>query len=164
MAYGSEMLHYKIIFIYVFFSKKKKFLPQWTENIALYLRLIKEACYKESTCQFRWHRSCRFDPWVRKVPWNRKWQPAPVLLPGESHGQRDLVGYSPWDHKELDTWLVTKQQKAVVQELDCQKELLWELWRWRFCKMTKGKEKSMVDRELWWYPLDLGRKWNEDRP
>ena len=45
----------------------------------------------------------RFDPWVRKIPWGRKWHPTPVLLPGKSHGQRSLVGYSPWDHKELDT-------------------------------------------------------------
>ena len=37
-----------------------------------------------------------FDPWVRKIPWRRKWQPTPVLLPGESHGGRSLVGYSPW--------------------------------------------------------------------
>ena len=36
-----------------------------------------------------------FDPWVRKIPWRRKWQPTPVLLPGESHGWRSLVGYSP---------------------------------------------------------------------
>ena len=36
-------------------------------------------------------------------PWRREWLPARVLLPGESHGQRSLVGYSPWDHKELDT-------------------------------------------------------------
>ena len=32
--------------------------------------------------------------------WRRKWQPTPVLMPGESHGQRSLVGYSPWGHKE----------------------------------------------------------------
>ena len=44
-----------------------------------------------------------FDPWVRKIPWRRKWQPTPVLLPGKSHGQRSLVDYSPWDCKELDT-------------------------------------------------------------
>ena len=37
----------------------------------------------------------RFDPWVRKTPWRRKWQPTPVFLPGESHGQRSLAGYSP---------------------------------------------------------------------
>ena len=36
-------------------------------------------------------------------PWRRKWQPTPVFLPGESHGQRSLVGYSPWGRKELDT-------------------------------------------------------------
>ena len=34
--------------------------------------------------------------------WRRKWQPTPVFLPGESHGQRSMVGYSPWAHKELD--------------------------------------------------------------
>ena len=44
-----------------------------------------------------------FDPWVRKIPWRRKWQSTPVLLPGKSHGQRSLVGYSPWGHKESDT-------------------------------------------------------------
>ena len=37
---------------------------------------------------------CGFDSWVRKIPWRRKWQPTPVFLPGESHGQRSLVGYS----------------------------------------------------------------------
>ena len=44
----------------------------------------------------------RFDPWVGKIPWRRAWQLTPVLLPGESHGQKSLVGYSPWGHKELD--------------------------------------------------------------
>ena len=43
-----------------------------------------------------------FDPWVRKIPWRRKWQPTPIFLPGESHGQENLVGYSPWGHKESD--------------------------------------------------------------
>ena len=37
-------------------------------------------------------RRLRFDPWVRKIPWRRKWQPTPVLLLGESHGQRSLAG------------------------------------------------------------------------
>ena len=44
-----------------------------------------------------------FDPWVGKIPWRRAWQPTPVSLPGESHGQRSLVGSSPWGRKELDT-------------------------------------------------------------
>ena len=44
-----------------------------------------------------------FDPWIGKIPWSRKWQPAPVFLPGEFHGQRSLVGCSPWGHRESDT-------------------------------------------------------------
>ena len=55
---------------------------------------------KESACQ------CRrpgFNPWVRKIPWRRTWQPTPLFWPGKSHGQRSLVGYSPWGCKELDT-------------------------------------------------------------
>ena len=39
----------------------------------------------------------------RKIPWRTKWQPTPVFLPGESCGQRTLVGYSPWGCKESDT-------------------------------------------------------------
>ena len=44
-----------------------------------------------------------FDPWAGKIPWRRKRQPTPVVLPGESHGQRNLVVYSPWGRKESDT-------------------------------------------------------------
>ena len=43
-----------------------------------------------------------FNPWIRKIPWRRKWQSTPVLLPGKFHGQRSLVGYSPWGCKESD--------------------------------------------------------------
>ena len=53
---------------------------------------------------------CGFDPWVGKIPWRRAWQPTAVFLPGESHGQRRLVGYSPWGHKELD---MTEQQRIA---------------------------------------------------
>ena len=45
----------------------------------------------------------KFDPWVGKAPWRRKWQPTPVLSLGKFHGQRKLAGYSPWDHKESCT-------------------------------------------------------------
>ena len=55
---------------------------------------------QESMCQFR---RPGFDPWVGKILWKRTWPPTPVLLPGKSHGQRSLVGYSPWGCKELDT-------------------------------------------------------------
>ena len=49
-----------------------------------------------------------FDPWVKKIPWRRKWQPTPVFLPGKSHGQRSLVGYSSWGHKRVRRDLATK--------------------------------------------------------
>ena len=63
----------------------------------------------KKTCQCRRH---VFDPWVRKIPWRKKWQPTPVLLPGEFHGQRNLEGYSPWDYKESDmtVWLTHFQR------------------------------------------------------
>ena len=44
-----------------------------------------------------------FHPCVRKIPWRRKWQPTPVFLPGDFHGQRNLEGYSSWGHKGSDT-------------------------------------------------------------
>ena len=45
----------------------------------------------------------QFHSWVMKIPWRRKWQPVPVFLPGKSHGQRSLAGYSPWRHKSDTT-------------------------------------------------------------
>ena len=50
---------------------------------------------------------CGFDHCVGKIPWRRKWEPTPVFLPRESHGQGSLAGYSPWDHKESDMTEVT---------------------------------------------------------
>ena len=61
--------------------------------------------HKESACNAGdWLQYSRpgFNPWVRKIPWRRKWLPTPVFLPEKFHGQRSLVGYSPWGHKELD--------------------------------------------------------------
>ena len=53
------------------------------------------------------------DPWVGKIPWRRKWQPTPVFLPGKSHGQRSLAGYSPWTLKESDT---TEKLRELVMD------------------------------------------------
>ena len=52
-------------------------------------------------------RSHGFNPWVGKIPWSRAWQPTPVLLPGDFHGQRSLEGYGPQGCKELDMTEVT---------------------------------------------------------
>ena len=63
---------------------------------------------KESVCQCRRH---GFNPWPGKIPWRSKRQPTPVFLPGKSHGQRSLAGYSPWGHKRVRHDLATKTTK-----------------------------------------------------
>ena len=63
--------------------------------------------------QCRRCKSCGFDPWVKKMPWRRAWQPTPVSLPGEFQGQRSLAGYSPWGLKESDT--TEANQRACKQ-------------------------------------------------
>ena len=73
-------------------AKLTKGLPWWSGG-------------KESTCQCRRHKGHGFYPWVGEMPWNTKWQPTPVFLPGKFHGQKNLAG-----HTELDTseWLRTQ--------------------------------------------------------
>jgi len=70
---------------------------------------------KELTCQCRRH---DFDPWVGKTLWRRRWQPTPVFLPGKSHGQRSLAGYTPWGRKRVGHDLVTKQQVVPIVRYD----------------------------------------------
>ena len=62
----------------------------------------------------------KFNPWVGKIPWRRKWQPTPVFLPGKFHGQKSLAGYSPWGHKDSDmteqlthTYICRKKQSSL---------------------------------------------------
>ena len=45
-----------------------------------------------------------FNSWIGEIPWGRKWQPTPVFLPGKSHGERSLTGYSPWGHRVGHDW------------------------------------------------------------
>ena len=61
---------------------------------------------EEPVCQCR---GCGFDAWAGKIPWKRKRQPTPLFLPGKSHGQRSLVGYTPRAHQESDTTFRLKQ-------------------------------------------------------
>ena len=65
---------------------------------------------KEPTCQCRRCKRSGFDPWIGEIPWRRKWQCTPVFLPRESHGQRSLLGYGPWGHKESDKTAVMAQR------------------------------------------------------
>ena len=65
---------------------------------------------KELSCRCRRPKRSKFNPWVRKIPWRRAWQPTPEFLPGESQGQRSLAGYSPEGHKESDTTEATEHE------------------------------------------------------
>ena len=80
------------------FATPSKELPWWLSG-------------KESTCQCR---RCGFDPWLRKIPWKKKGQLTPLCLPGKSHGQRSLVGYSPWVCKRVERYPLTKQQTTTT--------------------------------------------------
>ena len=98
---------FSIVFSY-FFSCNEHTLLLSKKHI-----YIKWYAYIGASLWLRWSRICLqcrrpwFDPWIRKIPWRRKWPPTPVLLPGESHGQRSLEGYRPWGRQESDTteWL-----------------------------------------------------------
>ena len=113
---------------YIWFFKKKNILvatswlgpPRWLSG-------------EESACQCR---RCRFNPWVGRIPWRKKWQPTPVFLPGKSHGQRSLAGYSPRGRKELDMseqvsscYLISEISLKQILELD--HPLSLASWHWR---------------------------------
>ena len=78
-------------------SNTHKGLPRWLSG-------------KEFTCQCK---GCGFYRWDRKILLRRKWQCTPIFLPGKSHGQRILAGYSPWGHKRLGYDLMTKTTAAI---------------------------------------------------
>ena len=71
-------------------------------------------CFVRIYLQCRGHGRCGFDPWVGKTSWSRSWQPTPVFLLGKCYEQRRLVGYGPWDCKELDMTEVTEHAGIYV--------------------------------------------------
>ena len=81
---------------------RDSFLARDHELMTLYAE-GKLAMEDYMACQSRMHKRHGLNPWVRKIPWRRKWQPTPVFLPGESRRQRSMASYSPWGHKKLDT-------------------------------------------------------------
>ena len=70
---------------------------------------------KEPAYQCRRHKRCQFYPWVRKIPWRSMSEPTLVFLPGRSHGQRSLTGYSPWGHKESDRTEATEYEHSSIK-------------------------------------------------
>ena len=73
------------------------------------------------------NRRCGFEPWFRKIPCRRKWQPTPAFLPGKFHGKRSLAGYSPWDHRVRHD-LAIKQQLRQSRTPNIWFDLLWASW------------------------------------
>ena len=70
------------------------------------------------------------EPWVGKIPLRRAWQSTPVLLPGESHGQRSLAGYSPYGCKESDMTEATWHTRRIYKIAEMR---LWHLvWTQQF--------------------------------
>ena len=97
--------------LYLFCSqeKKEKFISRFSFSLKHYLAtfLVSSLLFlvcglpgdvsgKESSCQCSRLRRHKFDAWVGKICWRKKWQPTAAFLPGKSHGQRNLTGYSPW--------------------------------------------------------------------
>ena len=70
-----------------------------------YFRLPSWSSAKEPTCQCRRCRKGGFDPYIKKIPWRKKWQPTPVFLPEKLHGQRSLAGYLAHGFTKSRTWL-----------------------------------------------------------
>ena len=66
-------------------------------------------------------RRLRSDPWVRKMPWSRKWKLTPLFFPGKSKGWSSLASCSSWSHKELDTAEHTLIHTAHLQKADAKK-------------------------------------------
>ena len=75
------------LYIWEFLISSYTGLPWWLRRLKIHLQFWKPG----------------FDPWVGKIPWRREWLPTLVFWPGESHGQRSLVGCSARGHKKLDT-------------------------------------------------------------
>ena len=94
-----------------------------------------------------------FNPWVRKILWGRKWQPTPVFLPGESHGQRSLAGYSPWSRKsqtQFSNKITTNPQYDRFWRWD-----LWELIHFGWAHEDESERKWKRRTLSWgWDPLN----------
>ena len=104
--------------LFIYFVMFRNFLWSlnitWSSKYSKYISIVfpmatlpSGTSGKEPACQCRRCKRLRFDFWVEKIHWSRKWQPSPLFLPGKFRGQRSMGNYSQWGRKELDTneWL-----------------------------------------------------------
>ena len=112
-----------------------KLLPRWLSG-------------KEPTCQWRRHKRPGFDPWVGKIPWRRKWQCAPVFLPGKFHGQKSLAVYSPWGQKESD------MTESTHTHTHTHTHKCWETWVTLSFPSSSSVISLLLSLALHWTPSD----------
>ena len=115
----------------------------WLPRYQRVLRLPLGLSGKESAYQCRRCRRRGFDPWVGKIPWSRKWQPTSVFLPGLSHGQRSLVGYSPWGCKASD---ITECTHTHTHTRNLDK---------RYDSICRAVKETQVSRRDLWAPWEV---------
>ena len=119
---------------------------------------------KESPCQCRRCRRQRFDPSLGMIPWSRKWQPTPTFLPGKFHGQRNLVGSSPWGRKELGKTEQLRMHRGTEygnliwdQGVDIQVETFqgkvsgWGKTSRTFEELNENVGRECYNGGIWWY-------------
>ena len=103
---------------------------------------------EESTCQWSRCWRCSLNPWIRKIPWRRKWQPIPVFLPQKACAQRSLEGYSPWSGRSW-TWLpdsahtqIYRQRWMLIsyfsqQKRGCVIQYFYFYFSWKLCRKQR---------------------------
>ena len=91
---------FKIRYVF-FFNSRYLFGANYEPGAVLRIQQwAKQNLWSQEAYIARMCRRCRLDPWFGKIPWRKKWQLTLVLLPGKSHGQTSLAGYSPWVTRE----------------------------------------------------------------
>ena len=120
---------------------------------------------KEPACPCKRHKRCKFSPWVGKIPWRRAWQPTPVFLPGESHGQRSLAGVAKsW------TWLkrLSRHTHMYILPRKCNRRKHWEealTLDWVPWEDFSEEASSQLCYETWagaWWECEVSRE--RDQP
>ena len=122
---------------------------------------------KEPACQCRRRKGCKFDPLVRNIPWRRAWQPSPVFLPRESHGQRSLVGYTVHRVAKSQTWLKRLWVHTFLSQFLCVRNSDREYWgglisalqclefSWKIQRPEVGIIWSLVHAHICWLMLGV---------
>ena len=111
-----------------------------TERSVFFLLFQVPSGHQGLPCWLSWYRTrlwCRrhrFNSWAGKIPWRRKWQPTPVFLPGDSHGQKSLVGYSPRGHRVRPNWATTPPPSSPPPGT-------WT--KWGSSKLLEGRHKNL---------------------